>query len=101
MLCVCVGPCVKLFFFSQKTAYVLRISDWSSAVCSADLSCRQQPGTPSYCTDLTSEQLRQALAAADKDEAPRTRDRLGEQFASLTEAPDRKSDVEGKREAVR
>ncbi|WP_280250128.1 NADPH-dependent F420 reductase [Nocardia abscessus] len=50
-------------------------------------SWRQQPGTPAYCTELTSEQLRQALAAADKDEAPRTRDRLGEQFASLTDAP--------------
>src|SRR3546814_6140745 len=26
-----------LFFFKQKTAYELRISDWSSDVCSADL----------------------------------------------------------------
>src|SRR3546814_4736965 len=26
-----------LFFFKQKTAYVLRISDWSSDVCSSDL----------------------------------------------------------------
>src|SRR3546814_10776042 len=25
------------FFFMQKTAYELRISDWSSAVCSSDL----------------------------------------------------------------
>src|SRR3546814_3265158 len=25
------------FFFKQKTAYVLRISDWSSDVCSSDL----------------------------------------------------------------
>lgn len=50
-------------------------------------SWRQQPGTPAYCTELNLEELRLALAAADKDEAPRTRDRLGEQFASLTEAP--------------
>src|SRR3546814_7141878 len=27
-----------LFFFKQKTAYELRISDWSSDVCSSDLS---------------------------------------------------------------
>src|SRR3546814_10720176 len=27
-----------LFFFKQKTAYVMRISDWSSDVCSSDLS---------------------------------------------------------------
>src|SRR3546814_7988741 len=29
-----------LFFFKQKTAYELRISDWSSDVCSSDLRAR-------------------------------------------------------------
>src|SRR3546814_7677015 len=29
--------CLSLFFFKQKTAYELRISDWSSDVCSSDL----------------------------------------------------------------
>src|SRR3546814_17956185 len=29
--------CVFVFFFKQKTAYELRISDWSSDVCSSDL----------------------------------------------------------------
>src|SRR3546814_4167446 len=28
-----------IFFFKQKTAYEMRISDWSSDVCSSDLSC--------------------------------------------------------------
>src|SRR3546814_6115693 len=28
-----------LFFFKQKTAYEMRISDWSSDVCSSDLIC--------------------------------------------------------------
>src|SRR3546814_5469081 len=28
---------VYLFFFKQKTAYEMRISDWSSDVCSSDL----------------------------------------------------------------
>src|SRR3546814_13159347 len=28
--------CVFVFFFKQKTAYELRISDWSSDVCSSD-----------------------------------------------------------------
>src|SRR3546814_846272 len=28
------------FFFKQKTAYEMRISDWSSDVCSSDLNCR-------------------------------------------------------------
>src|SRR3546814_10525353 len=27
------------FFFKQKTAYEMRISDWSSDVCSSDLHC--------------------------------------------------------------
>src|SRR3546814_201255 len=27
------------FFFKQKTAYEMRISDWSSDVCSSDLPC--------------------------------------------------------------
>src|SRR3546814_11880084 len=31
--CLCV-----VFFFKQKTAYEMRISDWSSDVCSSDLS---------------------------------------------------------------
>src|SRR3546814_7408730 len=29
--------CVFLFFFKQKTAYEMRISDWSSDVCASDL----------------------------------------------------------------
>src|SRR3546814_1779183 len=29
------------FFFKQKTAYEMRISDWSSDVCSSDLSSAQ------------------------------------------------------------
>src|SRR3546814_16074304 len=31
---------VGVFFFKQKTAYEMRISDWSSDVCSSDLSIR-------------------------------------------------------------
>src|SRR3546814_5666201 len=31
----CVSP--SFFFFKQKTAYEMRISDWSSDVCSSDL----------------------------------------------------------------
>src|SRR3546814_782674 len=30
---------VYFFFFKQKTAYEMRISDWSSDVCSSDLQC--------------------------------------------------------------
>src|SRR3546814_9995901 len=38
---VCIGyRCVGMlcFFFKQKTAYEMRISDWSSDVCSSDLT---------------------------------------------------------------
>src|SRR3546814_15283262 len=30
-----------IFFFKQKTAYEMRISDWSSDVCSSDLSAHR------------------------------------------------------------
>src|SRR3546814_1488318 len=30
--------CMCIFFFKQKTAYEMRISDWSSDVCSSDLA---------------------------------------------------------------
>src|SRR3546814_3977452 len=41
MLCFCACEsvlCLFFFFFKQKTAYDMRISDWSSDVCSSDLS---------------------------------------------------------------
>src|SRR3546814_20123450 len=36
--------CAFVFFFKQKTAYEMRISDWSSDVCSSDLADRQTSG---------------------------------------------------------
>src|SRR3546814_16875464 len=42
------------FFFKQKTAYEMRISDWSSDVCSSDL-------------DAVADQLVHALHAVDRD----------------------------------
>src|SRR3546814_7691270 len=37
---VCELVFVLFFFFKQKTAYEMRISDWSSDVCSSDLLAR-------------------------------------------------------------
>src|SRR3546814_16823091 len=37
MCCLSAGECVFCFFLKQKTAYEMRISDWSSDVCSSDL----------------------------------------------------------------
>src|SRR3546814_9649149 len=37
-MCYCYySCCCVVFFFKQKTAYEMRISDWSSDVCSSDL----------------------------------------------------------------
>src|SRR3546814_1555436 len=33
--------CCVFFFFKQKTAYEMRISDWSSDVCSSDLRAQR------------------------------------------------------------
>src|SRR3546814_5073350 len=45
--------CANFFYCKQKTAYEMRISDWSSDVCSSDL------GPPEYSS--TTELLRQHL----------------------------------------
>src|SRR3546814_7287300 len=37
---------VCIFFFKQKTAYEVRISDWSSDVCSSDLGYAQYKAAP-------------------------------------------------------
>src|SRR3546814_4802457 len=44
--CVYCG-CIGFFFFKQKTAYEMRISDWSSDVCSSDLRPAPEGGRPS------------------------------------------------------
>src|SRR3546814_559902 len=58
----CVGSCIPLlfivssllllhfFFFKQKTAYEMRISDWSSDVCSSDLVRRAVQLRQRLCT---------------------------------------------------
>src|SRR3546814_7888165 len=50
--------CCLFFFFNQKTAYEMRISDWSSDVCSSDLV--------QYKTAFVlSHKLREAMALED------------------------------------
>src|SRR3546814_2579469 len=41
-MCCVVLHAYRFFFFKQKTAYELRISDWSSDVCSSDLGDAQR-----------------------------------------------------------
>src|SRR3546814_8538887 len=52
------------FFFWQKTAYVMHISDWISDVCSSDLLAGELAGNAAFA-----EGNRVVLVAAD-DEAP-------------------------------
>src|SRR3546814_4056081 len=40
------------FFFKQKTAYEMRISDWSSDVCSSDLQQLLHAGAPCGMDDV-------------------------------------------------
>ncbi|MEN2439316.1 NAD(P)-binding domain-containing protein [Bacillus sp. JR_21] len=45
-------------------------------------SWRQQPGTPAYCTELTKEELTEALKKADKEKAPLLRDMVIEKLSA-------------------
>src|SRR3546814_8848739 len=46
--------CLHVFFFKQKTAYEMRISDWSSDVCSSDLKRRAATGDDAFFNGRTS-----------------------------------------------
>src|SRR3546814_7556172 len=67
-----------VFFFKQKTAYEMRISDWSSDVCSSDLldalPCQQ-------CRDLAIAERRGAVLGID-DAADHRPDRRAGTFLS-------------------
>src|SRR3546814_6305678 len=55
--------CVFFFFFcKQKTAYEMRISDWSSDVCSSDLGCGAKH---LYARVRSDRQLCRTLVAVD------------------------------------
>src|SRR3546814_12193599 len=46
---------IFFFFFKQKTAYEMRISDWSSDVCSSDLSLLSRAFGPVFLDLLPTE----------------------------------------------
>src|SRR3546814_8785537 len=64
------------FFFKQKTAYGMRISDWSSDVCSSDLALQQSRG---YAAP---HKYRQSLP--DTPQEPTMYQDFNEQFANAT-----------------
>src|SRR3546814_11785601 len=59
--------CYAFFFFKQKTAYEMRISDWSSDVCSSDLLGRVGIGEGHRQADAIGG-LRQRVAVAEYDD---------------------------------
>src|SRR3546814_3100906 len=59
------------FFFKQKTAYEMRISDWSSDVCSSDLSAASAAGTDASSVISKSFLLG---ASRSRSEGPHARD---------------------------
>src|SRR3546814_13524059 len=92
-----------MFFFKQKTAYEMRISDWSSDVCSSDLAARNQLlGVASQSEKL------QGVRPEGMEDAPELRvqiDRVKARALGLSIADvngtDRKSVVSGKSVSVR
>src|SRR3546814_5930067 len=58
-----------MFFFKQKTAYEMRISDWSSDVCSSDLVAVQQAqqGAAREFAGLVARQGRDTAQAARQE----------------------------------
>src|SRR3546814_2052505 len=71
LICNVVPLLFCLFFFKQKTAYELRISDWSSDVCSSDLLAdHRRRNQPREVGDVN---RRLGVSGADED-APVARD---------------------------
>src|SRR3546814_8268445 len=96
------------FFFKQKTSYEMRISDWSSDVCSSDLDkiplqddfaalAPFQQGA-GLIHDLDPRQEHRPPAACEAMRQPLVGER---QAMILGRQEDRKSVVAGKRESVR
>src|SRR3546814_16751344 len=79
--CIMFNMLILFFFFKQKTAYDLRISDWSSDVCSSDLLLRRLRRLPG-------EQPRPIEAPHLRVLAERLR-KLGQRRGALPETPDR------------
>jgi 8-hydroxy-5-deazaflavin:NADPH oxidoreductase len=81
---------------SQKQVIMDVVNDLGfDAVDSGSLSdsWRQQPGTPAYCTELTKDELTNALEKANKEKASLLRDKVIERFAEEKEVEFSHKDV--------
>src|SRR3546814_11955838 len=108
---------ILFFFFKQKTAYEMRISDWSSDVCSSDLLDRRvvdiDPGRPCararrnaadadlVLTGIELHARREARQILERFDPLLVHVRLAERADADGHARDRKSVVLGKSGSVR
>src|SRR3546814_11788907 len=100
----------SFFFFKQKTAYEMRISDWSSDVCSSDLHRDRIAGAVVDDNHrLGARQHRELFLGGERTDATIDQRDLAEQAQvghtghrrNHAEAGDRKSVVSGKSVSVR
>src|SRR3546814_8397185 len=78
LFCVLLKTAYVIFFFKQKTAYEMRISDWSSDVCSSDLTVgsrraleRRAIGAVAAIADGIEVELAEEAAAEQRSEERR------------------------------
>src|SRR3546814_2405503 len=89
---------VACFFFKQKTAYEMRISDWSSDVCSSDLGLDAEPalaGAPEESRRDRIEPIdRKPIGREAAETRPAMLDSLDLPVDDLLETIDREGDVD-------
>src|SRR3546814_10551892 len=97
-----------VFFFKQKTAYEMRISDWSSDVCSSDLSwsAKACPAKRIGSASAAIAHVGQLFISVELADHVEVADQLLADFVVHFHVPagsviDRNSVVEGKRVSVR
>src|SRR3546814_602951 len=59
------------FFFKQKTAYEMRISDWSSDVCSSDLGRNTRRAGMDFGADMMGDEANDTLAVGRREQFTR------------------------------
>src|SRR3546814_1750306 len=100
---MCVVVC-GVFFFKQKTAYEMRISDWSSDVCSSDLGGFEGEDLVDDRLDRPALDQRGDLAqliAIRAHEEERVIHAAGPGFAANGRAPEPQHDAQNEVEALR
>src|SRR3546814_8718162 len=89
------------FFFKQKTAYEMRISDWSSDVCSSDLRRGDYLGATVQVIPHVTDTIKE-FVQADLDGEDFVLCEIGGTVGDIESLPlDRKSVVSGKSVSVR